>query len=336
MNYFDFEEEKITQEILRLGAKRVLIQMPQGLKSEAPRIAEIVEKNGGGGTLAIISADSCYGACDIANDEAINIGADMIIHFGHSKFVKHTSVPTVYVETRALINTKEALEKALPLLTNYSKIGLATSVQHIHTLNETYDFLVHAGKTVILGEAGHTEYAGQVIGCDYSNVKSIVDEVDAYLFVGGGIFHALGISLSTSKPTIVVDPYDNRAFSVNNNAQKILKQHWACIEQAKNAKNIGIIIGLKLGQKRFEDALKIKELIEKHGKTAHLIAIREVTPESLLEFPTIEAYVNTACPRISLDAPEKFTKPILTINEFMVAIGEATWQNMLKKGLFEN
>ena len=41
-----------------------------------------------------------------------------------------------------------------------------------------------------------------------------------------------------------------------------------------------------------------------------------------MEFPTIDAYVNTACPRISLDAPGKFQKPVLTVNEFMVVSGE--------------
>ncbi|MGD6809943.1 MAG: diphthamide biosynthesis enzyme Dph2 [Candidatus Bathyarchaeia archaeon] len=333
MKNFDFEEERIKQEILNLGAKRVLIQLPQGLKPEATRIAKIVEKTG---ALAMISADPCYGACDIATTEAASLGADLVIHFGHSKFVKHESIPTIYVEARASANVNEAIEKALPLLSSYSKIGLATSVQHLQTLNETREFLVRSGKTVVIGEAGHVGYAGQVIGCDYSNVKSIAEEVEAFLFVGGGIFHALGIALSTSKPTIVADPYDNRAFSLSEEAQKLLKQHWACIEQAKNAKSFGIIIGLKPGQKRVEEALKVKELIEKQGKTAYLMAIREVTPESLLEFPTIDAYVNTACPRISLDAPGKFAKPILTVNEFMVASGEASWESMLKKGLFEN
>jgi len=221
-------------------------------------------------------------------------------------------------------------------LANFSKIGLATSVQHLQTLNETRESLVRTGKTVIVGDAGHVGYAGQVIGCDYTNVKSISDEVEAYLFVGGGMFHALGIALSTSKPTIIADPYDNRAFSVDAEAQKLLKMHWACIEEAKDAKTYGVIVGLKPGQKRLDEALKIKEMIEKKGKTAYLLAIREVTPESLLEFPTIDAYVNTACPRISLDAPGKFSKPILTINEFMVVSGEASWASMLKKGLFEN
>ena len=50
----------------------------------------------------------------------------------------------------------------------------------------------------------------------------------------------------------------------------------------------------------------------------------------------IDAYVNTACPRVSLEATGKFQKPVLTVNEFMVVCGESSWENMLKKGLFEN
>jgi 2-(3-amino-3-carboxypropyl)histidine synthase len=56
----------------------------------------------------------------------------------------------------------------------------------------------------------------------------------------------------------------------------------------------------------------------------------------LLEFSTIDAYVNTACPRISLDATGKFSKPVLTQSEFMVVCGEVSWESLLKKGLFEN
>ena len=179
-------------------------------------------------------------------------------------------------------------------------------------------------------------YSGQVIGCNYSNVTSIADEVEAFLFVGGGMFHALGIALGTSKPTFIADPYDNRAFSINDEAQKILKQRWACIQEAQEAKIFGVFVGLKPGQKRFDQALSVKALAEKHGKRAYLLAAREITPEAILEFPSIDAYVNTACPRVSLEAPQKFSKPMLTVNEFTVAIGESSWENMLRKGLFGN
>ena len=231
---------------------------------------------------------------------------------------------------------ESAIQQALPLLANYNKIGLTTSIQHIETLNQAKQLLADAGKTVQIGDAGQLPYAGQVIGCNYSNAKTIADQVDAFLFIGGGIFHALGIALGTCKPTIIADPYDNRAYSITDEAQKLLKQRYASIQEAKDAKTFGILVGLKPGQKHLDDALKTKALAEKTGRAAFLLAGREITPDALMEFPSIDAYVNTACPRISLDAPGKFQKPILTVNEFMVVCGEISWTDMLKKGLFEN
>jgi 2-(3-amino-3-carboxypropyl)histidine synthase len=330
---FDFEEERIKQEITKLDAKRVLLQMPEGLKPEAPKLAKIIEKCG---ALAIISADPCYGACDIGIGETEGLGVDLIVHFGHAKMVRHEQVPTIYVEARATVTVDKAVEQSLPLLSGYTTVGLATSVQHLQTLNQAREILTREGKTVIIGDTGQIAYPGQVSGCNYANAKSIANEVEAFLFVGGGMFHALGIALSTSKPTIIADPYDNRAYLINAEAQKILKQRFASIQEAKNAKKFGIFVGLKPGQKHLDSALQMKELAEKNGKAAYLLAAREINPETLLEFPSIDAYVNTACPRVSLEATGKFQKPVLTVNEFMVVCGESSWENMLKKGLFEN
>src|SRR3990172_11779773 len=333
MKGFDFEEERIKQEIAKQDAKRVLIQLPEGLKPEAPRLAAIVEK---AGALPIISADPCYGACDIAAGEAERLGVDLIVHFGHAQMLKHSQVPTVYIEARATITIDNAIEEAIPLVSKWRKIGLATTVQHIQALDQVREILVRVGKTVVVGDAGRTIYAGQVTGCDYSNVKSVAHEIDAFLFIGGGRFHALGIALATSKPTVIADPYEEKAYLISAEADKVIKQRWAGIEEAGKAKIFGILIGLKPGQKHLDEALRIKETIEKSGKTACLFAIREVVPEALLEFPTVDAYVNTACPRISLEAPSKFSKPVLTVNEFRVVSGESSWENLLKKGLFEN
>jgi 2-(3-amino-3-carboxypropyl)histidine synthase len=330
---FDFEEERIKKEITRLGAKRVLLQMPEGLKPEAPQLAKIIEKTG---ILAIISADPCYGACDIAVNEAEGLGVDLIVHFGHAKMVKHEQVPTIYVEARATVIVDKVVEQSLSLLNNFTAIGLATSVQHLQILYQAREILTRAGKTVIIGDTGQMGYPGQVSGCNYSNVKSIAGDVEAFLFVGGGMFHALGIALSTSKTTIIADPYDNRAYSISAEAQKIVKQRFASIQEAKDAEKFGVFVGLKPGQKHLDNAMRVKELAEKNGKSAYLLAAREITPETLLEFPSIDAYVNTACPRVSLEATGKFRKPVLTVNEFMVVCGEVSWENMLKKGLFEN
>jgi 2-(3-amino-3-carboxypropyl)histidine synthase len=333
MKQFDFEEERVKQEILKLKAKRVLIQLPEGLKPEATQLAKVIEKLG---TLPVVSADPCYGACDLATVEAESLSVDLIIHYGHSKLLKYERVPTIYVEARATVNVNEAVEKALPMLEDWQKIGLTTTVQHVQTLDDVRETLLRAGKTVVIGDAGRVNYPGQVIGCDYSNAKSVAKDVEAFLFVGGGRFHALGVALSTSKPTIVADPYEKRAYSVDKEAERVIKQRWASIEEAMTAKNFAVIVGLKPGQKKFEEALDLKKKLEESGKAAFLFVAKEVTPEVLMAFPTVDAYVNTACPRVSLDNASKFQKPVLTINEASVVIGELSWEELCREGLFGN
>jgi len=328
---FDFEEERLRQEIIKVGAKRVLIQLPEGLKGEAPRLAKVVEK---AGALPIVSADPCYGACDLATSEAESLDADLIVHYGHAKLLKYEKVPTIYIEARAIISITEAVEKALPLMENWHKIGLATTVQHVQTLDEAKEMLVRAGKTVMVGDAGRLNYPGQVVGCDYSNAKSIAEDVEGFLFIGGGHFHALGLALATSKPTVVADPYEKRAYQIDEEAQKVQKQRWASIQEAQKAKTFAVLVGLKPGQKRFEEALTIREKLEKVGKDPYLFAVREIAPEIVMNFPTVEAYVNTACPRISIDAPSKFQKPMLTLNEALVVVGEISWRELCKRGFF--
>ncbi len=333
MKGFDFEEERIKQEIARLKAKRVLLQLPEGLKPEAPRLSRLVEK---AGALPIVSADPCYGACDLAIGEAETIAADLILHFGHAKMVKHEKVPTLYIETRATLTVDAAIIAAIPFLTGYQRIGLATTVQHVQSLDFVREMLVRAGKTVEVGDAGRLPHPGQIIGCDFSNVKSISEDADAFLFVGGGRFHAIGVALATSKPTVVADPYAGTAYLVENEVKKIIKQRYASIEEASRARLFGLFISYKPGQQRLDEAMKVKKAIENLGKACVLLAVHDIRPEVLMEFPSVDAYVNTACPRISLDEASRFNKPVITTREFGVISGEYSWENMIKEGLFEN
>ncbi|UCE15879.1 MAG: diphthamide biosynthesis enzyme Dph2 [Candidatus Bathyarchaeota archaeon] len=330
---FDFEEKRLSEEITKRGAKRVLIQLPEGLKKEGSRLAAVAEK---AGALVMVSADPCYGACDLATLDGKSLGADLIFHYGHSKMIEQEQVPTVYIEVKAKVSVKEAVKKAIPLLKRWKKIGLIITVQHIQTLDEVRKLLLEAGKTVAIGDARRLEHAGQVIGCDYSNAKSVSKEIEAFLFVGGGRFHALGATLATAKPTIVADPFEKRAYSIEKEAQRILRQRWASICEAEKAESFGVLIGLKNGQKRFTEALKIKEKLEKSGRKATLLAVRDITPEVLTQFPDIDAFVNTACPRVSLDEASKFLKPVLTSNETFVLLGETDWEELCRKGLFGN
>jgi 2-(3-amino-3-carboxypropyl)histidine synthase len=167
-------------------------------------------------------------------------------------------------------------------------------------------------------------------------VKVIANEVEAFLFIGGGRFHAVGVGLSTSKPVVVADPYLKEAYSIDHEIKRVLMQRWASINKARNAKTFGVIIGLKVGQKKLKKALEVKKKLEETGKKALLLALREITPEKLMQFPSFEAYVNTACPRLSLDDAPRFPKPLLTPKELQVLLREISWEELCRKGWFEN
>jgi 2-(3-amino-3-carboxypropyl)histidine synthase len=329
---FDLEEKELLKAVCDRKARLVLIQLPEGLKPQGPKLAHVVEK---AGAIAILSADPCYGACDLAITEAERLGADLIVHYAHSEIIRQGVTPAIYFRARARASARDAIKKAIPLLKNWSSIGLVTTLQHVHQLKDAKRVLLNAGKTVVLGDRGSLKHPGQVVGCDYSNAKAISRTVDAFLFLGGGRFHAVGVALATAKPVIVADPYENRVFSVDKEAAKLIRKRWASIREAEQATEVAILIGLKIGQKRLDQALKIKRLLERRYRVV-LLALREITPETLLQFPSIDAFVNTACPRISLDDSERFDKPLLTPEETMVLLGKLKWEELCKRGWFEN
>jgi 2-(3-amino-3-carboxypropyl)histidine synthase len=330
---FDLEEKKLKEEIKKRKPKIVFLQLPEGLKPDAPRLAAVVEE---AGALPVVSSDPCYGACDLAVSEAKILGADLIVHYGHTPMIPDTDVPTVYVDARAKISIKEAVTQALPLLESWNKIGLVTTIQHVHQLDEAKSILQDAGKIVLVGDAGKVKYAGQVLGCDFNNAQAVSENVDAFVFVGGGRFHAIGVALATEKPTIIADPYEQLAYPIHDQVRRIIMQRWANIAEAKEAKSFGVLISLKSGQKKMKEALNIKEKLEQNGHTVTLLALREVTPSALLQFPGIDAFINTACPRLSLDDAPHFGKPLLSLNETFVLLGEMKWEDLLRRGWFGN
>ncbi|MBS7604918.1 MAG: diphthamide biosynthesis enzyme Dph2 [Candidatus Bathyarchaeia archaeon] len=330
---FNLEEERIKSEIIKRKPSKVLVQLPEGLRSKALQVSSIVE---GAGALAIISADPCYGACDLALNEARILSADLLIHFGHSEidlFRQQDTIPVIYIEAKASIDVRGVIEESLSYLKSWEKIGLVSTVQHVDSLNEAREILERSGKSVYIGNEPGLKYPGQVLGCDYRNCKSISSIVDAFLFIGSGLFHAVGIFLATMKPTLIADPLSGKIERIDDKARLIINRRWMEICEASDAKRWGVIIGLKFGQRNFETAIKLKKEIEGCGKRAILLSMREITPETLRDFVDIEAYVNTACPRISLYETKIFPKPVLTPRETLVALGRMKWEEYLRAGL---
>ncbi len=323
-NSYDFELGKIKELIKERGAKRVGLQLPEGIKTVATDIAAEISKETG--AEVIISGNSCYGACDI--DEKLMRNVDLLFHFGHTdtfSFYKRKPVlkenyqkKVVFIELRSGVDVKPAVEKAVAEIKG-DTVGLVATVQHVHALKEAKILLARFGKKAIIGKS-RLKYDGQVLGCDFSSAMGTCDEI---LFVSSGGFHPAGIALYVGKRVIAADPFTMQIRIYEPEEQR--KKRYLVIARALDAKSVAIIVGMKSGQFELSKAIELKRKTVEKGLNAYLITMDEITEDNLLAF-NVDAFVNTACPRLVEDFTH-FKKPVLSIKEFEVVLGERRWED---------
>ena len=324
----NFEKEKIVEELKKIKPKKVLVQLPEGIKQNAIEIAELIESLG---IEVIFSGETVWGGCSIALQEAEALNVDLIVHFGHAKFID-SNFPILYIEVKDELDLKPLLEKSLKELKKFKKISLSYSIQHRHDIENIKKFYEKNGKEVFLSKKqGLVEYEGHIVGCQYRGLQSIEKDVDAFIVIGNN-FHSMGAALTVDKPVILIDVYNDEVRNMEGLKDKILKQRVISIEKLREAKNVGIIIEIKPGQKFGSPKLLINKLKEK-GKNPIVITMSELTPDKIMNFYNIDAFIELACPRIAIDDFAKYPRPILTFKEALVALGIKSWDEILKIGI---
>lgn len=321
MTNYQFNIHQILDKIREKDARIVGLQFPEGLKVHATDLASEIEDKTG--AMVLISGDPCYGACDLS-DNVMEGMVDLLVHFGHTPLPIDYKVPTLFVEAHYQLDSMGILEDALEFLEGKEKIGLVTTTQHLHLLEDAAHFLEENGKEVLMKDGSGT-LKGQVLGCNFSSVQDL--PVDAYLYLGSGNFHPLGIKLSTQKPVVIADPYLNQVRDIDEFTDRILRIRFARITRAKEAKKFGILISSKEGQCRWELAKDLKKMIYNGGKEAYLIFLNEINPPSLLPYMDLDAFIVTACPRIAIDDSKMYKKPLLTPQELEIVLGTRDWED---------
>ncbi len=141
---------------------------------------------------------------------------------------------------------------------------------------------------------------GRVLGCDVSNALRIKNEVDYYLFIGDGKFHPLMIAIKTQKPVYLL----NGEVIGKKDVEEFNKKKWVQISKARKAKKFGILVSIKQGQCNFN-----------HGLDGYTFVCDTLNYNELLNYPDIDCWVNTMCPRIGIDEIDKFEKPIINLED---------------------
>lgn len=321
---YDYKIDTIKDKIQELNAKNVILQFPEGLKTDAIMVAEEINSVVNDVNI-IIDADPCFGACDLA-DNKVNGHIDLVVHFAHTALPIKTECPVLYIEAHSSADINAPILDAINKLDDDVKnIGLVTTTQHIHKLDDMIEIFKSNGYTVVLDNGIGTS-TGQVLGCNFTSIKNL--NVDVIVYVGSGDFHALGVKLFTKKPVILADPFTGQARDIDKFYDKILRIRFARITKAKSAKSYGIIISSKKGQLRFELALKLRDLLEEHGLKAQILNMDYIAPDRLLPF-NLDAFVMTACPRIAIDDSAMYKKPVITPQELEIVLGLRDWEDYM-------
>ena len=165
--------------------------------------------------------------------------------------------------------------------------GVVTTIQDAHKID------------VILDQLKNATNAGQVLGCNAIAAEKINDQVDEWLFVGSGEFHPVQVALKTNKRVWLWNPASQElGILPPERVEKWKMRKQAQVAGFLNAQIIGIIVSTKIGQKNLVRAL---ELAKQANKEYYLFACDELHMFEFENFPFVEFWVNTACPRIPDD-----------------------------------
>ena len=187
-------------------------------------------------------------------------------------------------KSKSKVNKLRLLEisKKLP-----EDIAIVYSIQYKDIADEIKNILSNKHKI--------TEFA-QVLGC----FKLLIPkQTNAILLIADGKFHAVSLGLETKLPIYILN---------NNSFNQISKKEIETLEKKQkaayikylNSKKIGILISTKPGQENLERAIKFRNRVKE--KKSYLFLGDNIDLNEFENFPQIQSWVNTACPRLDMNA----------------------------------
>ena len=198
---------------------------------------------------------------------------------------------TIFIHAKSNLGKIEFDTKQLP-----KKVGVVTTIQHLADMKKVVDYLAKKGITAQLG--------GQVLGCDSTAAEKMKEDVDAFLYVGSGEFHPIGVALRTGKPVFVLHPESMKLGKVEQvDIERIERKKQGMLLKFHNSKTIGVLMTTKEGQSGVQGGIKkFKQLEKKFPSKKFYYFICDTLDFNQMEnFPFIECWVNTMCPRIMED-----------------------------------
>ena len=357
---YSFEIHKTIWRLRTGNVSRLALQFPEGLLLYATTLADIFKVFVPSIKDVVILGDVTYGACCVDDYAATALGCDFLVHYGHSCLVpvSMTTCKTLYVFVDILFDEEhlvQSIRKNFPNRTD--KIALAGTIQFASAIGKVRETLRPFYECFDVGRTKPLS-PGEVLGCTAPSLgdgevmgarsgDSMGEEGkkahDAIVFVADGRFHLEAMMIANPNvPAYRYDPYERvltREYYDHVGMQNVRK---SMILRAKKAKKFGLILGTLGRQGNPAVLARLERLFESRNKETVVFLISEISPEriaSLSDNGGIDAFVQVACPRLSIDWGEAFIVPVLTPYEAYICLeGAEAWDDVntvLSEGKYE-
>ncbi|XP_031490936.1 uncharacterized protein LOC116258020 [Nymphaea colorata] len=323
---YNLEVPKCIWRIRQSGAKRVALQFPEGLLMYSLVICDILEAFSDVQECFVLG-DVTYGACCIDDFSASALGAELLIHYGHSCLVPIdvTSIPCLYVFVDIQIDVKHLVDTVKNQFAPHMKLAMAGTIQ--------FSSAIHAAKAALESDADADACrqiivpqskplsSGEVLGCTSPSLPK--GSVDAVVFVADGRFHLEAFMIANPEVEAYrYDPYLKVLFLEKYDHNGMKEARKKAILQARGSRVWGVVLGTLGHQGNPRTLEHVQRRLAEKGYVSMLVLLSEVTPSKIALFEdSIDAWIQIACPRLSIDWGESFTKPLLTPFEAEVALG---------------
>ncbi|KAL7122768.1 hypothetical protein ACP275_01G064100 [Erythranthe tilingii] len=331
---YSFEIHKIIWRARSTNATRVALQFPEGLLMYSLVISDILTTFAAV-THCFVLGDVTYGACCVDDLSARALDAHLLVHFGHSCLVPidSTTIPVLYIFVEIAINTRKLLHE---LNHNFSpdqinSFVMAGTIQFSNAIRAVKPELENLGFRVLIPQSKPLS-AGEVLGCTAPSVKlqSCPGKDDVIIFVADGRFHLEAFMIANPEiRAFRFDPYLGKLFLEEYDHEGMKGDRRKAIERAMGAKTWGIVLGTLGRQGNTMIMKRLEEKMKEKGLDYMVVLISELSPKKIELFgDAVDAWVQIACPRLSIDWGDAFKKPLLTAFEAEIALGDLDgwWQ----------
>lgn len=165
--------------------------------------------------------------------------------------------------------------------------------------------------------------AGEVLGCTAPRVSSNLLGESVLVFVADGRFHLEAFMIAN--PGIKAfryDPYLGKLFLEEYDHLGMKRSRKNAIFKAREARSWGLVLGTLGRQGNPRILERLEKMMRERGFDYTVVLMSELSPGRIALFEdSVDAWIQIACPRLSIDWGEAFVKPVLTPFEAEVALG---------------